>query len=143
VTLVTAVVVGAFDAVLLLPAPALAVFALAGALAPDGRPIRSWPLPPRRRAWLLAGTALVVVLVTGYGAMQVAAMRAFTEGKRAEARERAARLDPGSYRIHVLLATDWQRRGRCDRARPHAEAARALVPGVPAPRQVLRRCGRK
>ena len=142
-TLVTAVVVGAFDAVLLLPAPALAVFVLAGALAPDGRPIRGGSLPPRRRAWLLAGTALAAALMTGHAALQVAAMRAYTDGKRAEERERAARLDPGSYRIHAMLAADWQRRARCDRARPHAEAARALVPGVPAPRQVLRRCGRR
>ena len=83
------------------------------------------------------------MLVSGHSVLQVAAMRAYTGGKRPQARERAARLDPGSYRIRILLATDWQRRGRCARARPHAEAARALVPGVPAPRQVLRRCGRR
>ena len=40
-----------------------------------------------------------------------------------------------------LLARAWARAGRCDRAIPHATAARDLYPNHPAPAQLLRACG--
>ena len=55
--------------------------------------------------------------------------------------ELAAAIDPGSYRIHMLLGRAWARAGRCDRAIPQATAARNLFPNHPAPRQLLRACG--
>jgi Flp pilus assembly protein TadD len=55
--------------------------------------------------------------------------------------ETAAAIDPGNYRIRMLLGRAWARAGRCDRAIPHATAARALFPNHPAPRQLLRACG--
>jgi Flp pilus assembly protein TadD len=61
-------------------------------------------------------------------------------GGERERLELAARLDPGSYRIHVALAQGWRRAGRCDRAREHAEHARDLFPNYPAPGAVLRAC---
>ena len=54
--------------------------------------------------------------------------------------EWAARLDPGSYRIQMLLGYAWRNHDRCDLARPHAEAARELFPNHPAPRQLLAAC---
>jgi len=71
---------------------------------------------------------------------QVAAM-AVSDGGSREALELAAKLDPGSYRIHMRLAQQWRGAGRCDRAVAHAERARRLFPNHPAPRAVLRRCG--
>jgi hypothetical protein len=41
----------------------------------------------------------------------------------------------------MLLARAWARAGRCDRAIPHATAARKLFPNHPAPIQLLRACG--
>ena len=57
------------------------------------------------------------------------------------AMELASQVDPGSYRIHTQLGFAWLHRGRCERARVHAVAARDLFPNYPAPRQVLRACG--
>jgi hypothetical protein len=73
---------------------------------------------------------------------QVAAMALSARGDR-EAVELAARVDPGSYRIHMRLAQDWRAAGRCERARPHAERARDLFPNHPAPQVVLRACRRR
>ena len=70
---------------------------------------------------------------------QVAAMMIAGSGVR-EDLELAARVDPGSYRIHMALAQQWRTARRCDRARSHAEAARALFPHHPAPHVVLRAC---
>jgi hypothetical protein len=140
-TLIALFVVGAFDAVLLLPAPAFFAWTAVGALATSARPIREVILTPTGRRRL----AVAVVLVGGglllHSASQIAAM-ALAGGRSREALELAAKVDPGSYRIHMLLATGWRAEGRCDRAQPHAERARDLFPNHPAPRVVLRACGR-
>ena len=142
-TLIALFVVGAFDAVLLLPAPAFFAWTAVGALATSARPIREVILTPTGRRRL----AVAVVLVGGglllHSASQIAAMAlAGGRSREALALELAAKVDPGSYRIHMLLATGWRAEGRCDRARPHAERARDLFPNHPAPRVVLRACGR-
>jgi hypothetical protein len=138
-TLLGIVVVGSFDAVLLLPAPAFFVWTTIGALASTARPIGELPLSSRahRRALLAVGT--VGILLTGHALAQVVAMALAAGGSRA-ALERAVRVDPASYRIRIALAQAWRRAGRCDRARPHAERARELFPNHPAPRVVLRAC---
>jgi hypothetical protein len=73
--------------------------------------------------------------------MQVAGM-ALASGEKRDRMEIAAKLDPGSYRIRMLLAQRWRAAGRCDKARPHAQAAAALFANHPAPRAILRSCGR-
>jgi O-antigen ligase len=140
-TLISFVVVGAFDAVLLLPAPAYFLWTATGALASTAKPIRELPLDPivRRRLGLAVATVGGVLMV--YALAQVAAMATAADGRR-ERLEVAARMDPGSYRIQIALAREWRRAGRCDRARPHAERARSLFPYHPAPSVVLRACGR-
>jgi O-antigen ligase len=140
-TLIAIVVVGAFDAVLLLPAPAYFAWTVVGALATSAQPIHVAALstPARRRlraAVTLAGAALLI-----HSLSQVAAMVLSDGGSRA-ALELAAKVDPGNYRIHMRLVQQWRAAGRCDRARAHAEHARDLFPNHPAPRAVLSACGR-
>jgi hypothetical protein len=63
------------------------------------------------------------------------------DGRDRAAMERTTAIDPGSFRIRMLLALRWARAGRCDRAIPHASAARDLFPNHPAPARLLRACG--
>jgi O-antigen ligase len=140
-TLIALVVVGAFDAVLLLPAPAFFAWTAIGALATSARPIREAILTPTGRRRLTIAVAVVGGVLLLHSASQVAAM-ALAGGRSREGLELAAKVDPGSYRIHMRLATAWRADGRCDRARPHAELARDLFPNHPAPHVVLRACKR-
>ena len=140
-TLIAIVVVAAFDAVLLLPAPAFLVWTTMGALASTARPILEVALAPRARRRLRITVALVGGALLVHGLAQVTAM-AIAAPNTPDALELASRVDPGSYRIHMALAQEWRAAGRCDRARPHAERARTLFPHHPAPRVVLRRCAR-
>jgi len=138
-TLIALFVVGAFDAVLLLPAPAFFAWTAIGALATSARPIREVILTPGGRRRLAVAVALVGGALLLHSVSQVAAMT--LAGSRSRERlELAARVDPGSYRIHMLLATAWRDDRRCDRARLHAERARELFPNHPAPHVVLRAC---
>ena len=139
-TLIAVAVVGAFDAVLLLPVPTLFAWTVIGTLASSARPIREIALPPPRRRAALIGVALVGLLFAGRSAAQTIAISVFSGGDR-RAMGTAAAIDPGSYRIRMLLGRAWARAGRCDRAIPQATAARKLFPNHPAPRQLLRACG--
>ncbi|HEX2217878.1 MAG TPA: O-antigen ligase family protein [Gemmatimonadales bacterium] len=141
-TLIAIVVVGAFDAVLLLPAPAFFAWTAVGALASTARPIREIPLTSRTRRRLMTVAAVVGGGLLLRALAQVAAMAIATGGGRDDL-ALAARVDPGSYRIHMALAQEWRAARRCDRARPHAEQARDLFPHHPAPRLVLRACDRR
>jgi O-antigen ligase len=138
-TLIALAVVSAFDAVLLLPAPAFFVWTAIGALASTARPIRELPLDRTARRRVGAGIAAIGGVLVLHALAQVFAMAIASGGDRS-ALELAARLDPGSYRIHMALAQEWRRAGRCDRARPHAERARELFPHYPAPTVVIRAC---
>lgn len=139
-TLLAIAVAGAFDAVLLLPTPTLFAWTIVGALASGARPVREIGLTTGLRRALVLGVLLLGTPVIVRSAAQTLAMAAFDDGSRA-AMERAALIDPGSYRIRMLLGRAWVRAGRCDRAIPHATAARALFPNYPAPAQLLRACG--
>ena len=57
--------------------------------------------------------------------------------------ELAARLDPGSYRIHIALAQEWRAARPVRPGTDHAERARDLFPNYPAPEAVLRACRRR
>ena len=133
-------VVSTFDAVLLLPAPALIAWGLLGALSPPSRARRSSRFRRHRVAALL--------LVTMLGGLstrerpQVAAMSVYESSTRASRVERAAVLDPGSYRIHIRLAETYAKRRSCANVRVHAGAARVLYPNAAAPKRLLAGCGR-
>lgn len=142
-TAVTAVVAGAFDALLLLPAPALIVWGLLGALSVSTRTRATIELTPARRV-----LAMVIVLVAGAAAAgrsaaQSVAMELVERDGHTAQVERAASLDPGSYPILMKLATMDARRSRCDAVRDRAGAAHALYPSAPAPRRLLAACGVK
>jgi hypothetical protein len=141
VTTVLAVgVIGSFDAVLLLPIPTLFAWTIVGALASSARPVREIVLTSTSRRWALGMAAVAGLAFVGRGVGQTVAMGLYDSGN-ISTMELAARVDPGSYRIHMLLGATWLRRGRCDRARAHARAAQELFPNHPAPSRILRSCG--
>lgn len=134
-----AVVEGGFDAVLLLPAPALVAWAAAGALIPPGGEARVVALTFRSRAALaiVAGGFCLSAALASSGRIQ--AMRLYAKGTIA-AFEDAAAYDPGSYRIRIRAAKAYAGRGQCGNARRHALAARRLFPSALAPKQLLEQC---
>ena len=141
-TIAVLLVVSTFDAVLLLPAPALVAWALLGALSPPSRPRAVVPISiPKRLVAILVALAFGGLAVTR-SAAQVAAMSIYSGTTRAREVERASELDPGSYRIHLRLAEAYARRGSCTNVRAHASAAHDLFPNAPAPRRLLAACGR-
>ena len=146
-TILITAVVGAFDAVLLLGPPGLIAWGLFGILAP---PASRWTVSiseGTRHGLLVAAAAVGAVLIVR-SASQIIAMSVYPElGLRRmspmayrTAIERAARADPGSYRLHMRAATVNAERGNCGGARKHAEAARYLYHRAPEPRRILRRC---
>ena len=140
-TLVVLLIVGAFDAVLLLPVPALVGWSLLGALAAPSR--ERWTIEmtaPRRIAALVCVAAVGGLVVARSGA-QLMAMSIYATSSRASALERASAIDPGSYRIHARLAQLYLGRGDCKRAKVHASAAKRQFPSSPAARRLLASCG--
>jgi O-antigen ligase len=144
-TVTTTLAVGAFDAVLLLAAPALVAWALLGTLGATVAPLSRWTpaLHPARRRLLVVLVAAFGVLSTLRSASQLGGMAIFHGADRLAEFERAARVDPGSYRIRLRTAEAAMARGDCRRVRTHAGAANELFPAAPAPRRLLRRCGRR
>jgi len=148
-TVVAIIVVGAFDAVLLLPTPSLMAWSMlgtfAGTLVPLPETRVSIPATPVMRG------ALIAVVVVGLGTAvtrsvtQVAAMALYSSAgansSGEHALEMAARLDPGSYRIRIRLAQAYAEERSCNRVRQQASAARALYPSAPEPRRLLVGCG--
>jgi O-antigen ligase len=141
-TVAALVVVGCFDAVLLLPAPALLGWSLLGVLSPAPRERTVVPLTIPRRALLLLVVALLGGVAVARSAAQTSAMAIFSASTRMTELERASTRDPGSYRMHLRLAESYARRGSCARVRVHAGAAHALLPNAPQPKRLLARCGR-
>jgi O-antigen ligase len=140
-TLVILVIVAALDAVLLLPSAALIAWAILGALAAPSAARAASPITPsgRRRLMLLATVILLAAIVRSAG--QLGAMAVFTDAHTTHDVELAARLDPGSYRIQMRLASLYGARGNCEGVRRAAGAARAMYPAAPDPRRLLRNCG--
>ena len=141
-TLATLVVVGSFDAVLLLPVPALIGWTLLGALSPPSRARRVMELPLAKRALVLLVATAMGGIAVARSVSQLSAMSLYSTSTRLSLLERSSRLDPGSYRIHLRLAESYIRRGSCEKGRGHAAAAHALFPEASAPRRLLAQCGR-
>lgn len=140
-TVLITAAVGFFDAVMVLAAPALIVWTALGALGAAGRARSEWiPSPAARKAWTLAVT-LTLFLFALRSAGQTLAMQAFGTGERLGSVERAALLDPGSYRIQLRLALLALNTRGCTGARPHARRAAGMLPAASGPRTILRRCG--
>ena len=124
-TLAATLVVGSFDASLLLAAPTLFVFALIGALAPPAATRVSIPLSTAtaRGLALVGGALMVSLLLSLRSATQLVSMGLFSSATTVAAYDRAALADPGSYRIQVRIAELGAERGRCDLVKPHAMRA--------------------
>ena len=138
-TLAAAIVVGSFDAALIVATPAYFVWTLAGTLAPPSD--RTILAPPALRFAALLAIVVFGIVAVGRSAAQLAAIATFSASSHISTIERAARLDPGSYRIHLKLAEAYVARGECPRARSEARAARALLPNAAEPKRVLAQCG--
>jgi O-antigen ligase len=138
-TIVVMAVVGSFDAVSLLPAPAFFAWTVLGALLPPPRQVASMP-----RALSVRALTVVVALAGSAFAFRSAAQSASIilagDGSSVRALRWAARLDPGSYRLQMILAVRRDGRTRCERAREHGVRAGELFPHHPAPKAVLRGC---
>jgi O-antigen ligase len=138
-TLAATAVVGAFDAVLLLAAPAFIVWTLAGVLVPPGASKLTLSTGVRG-----AGSILTLVLGTiaiGRSTTQLVAMGVYSNSTRTSALDRAVTLDPGNYRLRMRLAEAYIARGDCTHARAQARAARDLFPNGAAPKRILASCG--
>ena len=141
-TVVITLVVGAFDAVLLLAAPSLVVWVLLGALAePASASAPHRTVTTGVRQWAPVAVFGLGLLAVGRSALQIAAMGTVNSNGRTAALEQAALFDPGNYRIHLRLGESYLNAGRCDRARPQGRDARALFPMAEAPWQLLAACG--
>jgi hypothetical protein len=140
-TIAILVAVGTFDAVLLLPAPALIGWSLLGALAAPSRERRVIELTTPRRIAAFTTIAILGALVIARSVSQAMAMSLYATTARGTVLERASAIDPGSYRIHVRLAQLHIGHGDCVRARVHADAAKALFPSSPTARRLAAVCG--
>jgi O-antigen ligase len=139
-TVTVTMVVSAFDAVLLLAAPAMLAWCVLGAVSGVSR--RGRVLSLSRRTWGLALGA--VVAITAVSAVRsttqwVALASVGTGGSRA-GWIAAAAWDPGSYRINLRVAEIERARGRCAVARGYARQALDLFPHAAAPKELLWRC---
>lgn len=115
-TITGALVAGLFDAVLLLAIPAFIVWTALGALScPDEAP---------RRQWIVILVLLVSLLGVFRSASQLIAMQIYVTHNDRASLARAAKIDPGNFRLQVRLARGGPRKQRCE----HARAARGLYP---------------
>jgi O-antigen ligase len=141
-TITATMVVSAFDAVLLLGAPALLAWTVigvtsgAGVVPSEGEVITT---PKWWRPVLLVCLVLVVASLAR-SAAQLGAITSVANGAFRAGWYRAAILDPGSYRIALRAAELHASRGQCAAAREDARRARSLFPNASAPRRVLQRC---
>jgi O-antigen ligase len=109
-TVAAAAVTGCFDAFLLLPAPAVLFWSLAGALAPAAQPLLAVEITPRLRRGLVITAALVWSAAMLRSSCQIAAMALYSGARGTAQLERAALLDPGNARIISRLESRRHRR---------------------------------
>jgi len=139
-TVVIAVIVGAFDAVLLIAIPSLFLWSIVGALSPAGKARAT--LPSHVRGPVVGVAVVFAVLVVLRASGQIAAMSVYTAAATTTQATSAALFDPGSYRINIRLAASYASRGDCVHVRQYAGAARELFPNAVEPKRLLRRCSR-
>jgi hypothetical protein len=139
-TIVAAIVVSLFDAVLLLAAPAFLVWLIIGA-ASSAPQIQPSPESPKGMRSILLTFLVMAVLDVARSATQVTAMWNVGAGGRTAGWVAGAIWDPGSFRINQRVAELYANRGQCAKARPYIRTARALFPSSPMARRTARRCG--
>jgi O-antigen ligase len=130
-TLAAASGLGAFDSVLQLPAPCLltALVSFVG-LRPEAKALRS----------PIAGTAMALLALVGTGAF-ASRLLSTAEKTPFDRLELAAKLDPLDGELRFTLAEAWASAGNCEKARPHLEAVRKLLPRHPRLAAIANECG--
>ena len=137
--LLVTLVVGAFDAVMLLAVPTLIVWTAVGALRPAPRRLVTLPEGAAQgMMWGAAGLGGVFAVRSALTALAILVAGSGTSRTRLVW---ASRFDPGDYRLHMLLARKPGREGACAAVREHATDARELFPYHEAPKRALRVCG--
>lgn len=142
-TLAATLVVGCFDASLLLATPTLFVWALLGALVTPAAVRLSMPLSTAtaRGLAIVGGSIALAMTLSLRSATQLASMAMFSSATTVGAYDRASMVDPGSYRIQMRIAEIGAERGRCDLVKRHALRAHTLFPFAPEPVRLLVPCG--
>ncbi len=139
-TITAMMVVSAFDASLLLAAPALLFWSAIGASAGAGQRTPAWQTPARQWRWALIAILVVSAVAVARSATQTVAMWQVGEGGTRAGWLRGAIWDPGSYRINLRVAELYANRGQCRSARGFAARASSLFPNAAAPKRLLSRC---
>jgi hypothetical protein len=138
-TIVATLVVSAFDAVLLLAAPALLAWSVIGATG-VGRGGRFLDLAGGRR--FVVGAALLLLPALGLtrSIAQWSAITLVGHGGTRAGWIAGAEWDPGSYRANLNAARLQANARRCVSARRYANRALALAPDAAEPKRVIRVC---
>ena len=139
-TIVTAMVVGAFDAVMLLGAPSFLVWSILGATSGIRRNARAIEVSPRIIGLAAAALVFASLISTARSATQTMAMSAVGRGGFTAGWVTGALWDPGSYRINLRVAELYSRRGRCTTALRYARQAVSLFPHSPQAKRIARSC---
>lgn len=142
-TLAATLVVGCFDASMLLAPPTLFVWALLGALTSPAATRMSIPVSTAtaRGLAIVGGSIIIALALSLRSATQLASMAMFSSATTIGEYERASIVDPGSYRIHMRIAEIGAERGRCELVKRHAMRAHNLFPAAPEPTHLLAGCG--
>jgi O-antigen ligase len=139
-TIAATLVVSAFDAVLLLGAPALLVWTIIGAGSGVDLTVRDVSVRRGVRAAAAVAIGGLVVVAAARSAAQVVAVQKVGRGASSAGWLAAAAWDPGSYRINLRAASAAADRRDCVSARRFGRRALALSPDAPAPKGLLRSC---
>ena len=139
-TIAATLVVSAFDAVLLLAAPALLAWSVIGATSGIGRGGRFLELAGGRRFAIAAALVLLPTLGLIRSFTQWTAITLVGQGGTRAGWIAGAEWDPGSYRANLNAARLQANGGRCASARRYATRALALAPDAAEAKRVMRAC---
>jgi O-antigen ligase len=143
-TVAGVVVTGLLDAVMLLPLPTFLVWSALGALwTPASPPVVGQTDAPqvpvgrsRQRLFMIA-LLFIAALGAFRSGSQLVGMHTYATRSDRASLLRAARIDPGNYRLRLRLGRMGRRDQRCE----HAKAAHALYPFAEGGRQEAAGCG--
>jgi hypothetical protein len=139
-TVVTTMVVSAFDVVLVLAAPSFLVWSILGATSGIRRNSREVQVSTRT----LGISAIILMLLSlasvARSVTQTVAMTSVGRGAYTAGWVTGALWDPGNFRINLRVAELYSRRGHCSVARGYARQAVSLFPHSPQAKRIQRSC---
>ena len=139
-TIAATLVVSAFDAVLLLAAPALLAWSVIGATSGIGRRGRIIEPAGGKRLVFIGALLLLPALGLTRSVAQWTAITLVGQGGTRAGWIAGAEWDPGSYRANLNAARLQANSRRCASAVRYANRALALAPEAAEPKRVLRAC---